>query len=60
VEGNQLLVLPSAVFNLPKLHTLNASKNKLTELPDALDRAGELHVLNVGFNQLQVRPPRTA
>lgn len=48
MEGNLLQELPTDLFRLPRLHTLNASHNQLGALPDQeLLAASELHYLDV-------------
>lgn len=43
--------VPSELFNLDELSTLDLSHNNLKEVPEGLDRARTLLVLNLSHNQ---------
>lgn len=43
--------VPSDLFNLYELTTLDLSHNKLKEIPEGLERAKSLLVLNLSHNQ---------
>lgn len=43
--------VPTELFNLYDLNTLDLSHNKLKEVPDGLEKAKSLLVLNLSFNQ---------
>lgn len=56
LQDNRLEEVPTGIFGLPGLVTLDVSNNKLQALPYAMWMAGKLRDLNVAFNLLKDLP----
>ena len=49
--------IPTELFDLEELTTLDLSHNKLKEVPEGLEKAKSLLVLNLSNNQIEAIPP---
>ena len=60
LQGNRLKILPSCLFQLPKLRVLNVSDNCLISLPENIWISPQLQEFSCNNNNLTVLPTNTS